>query len=420
MRRVVSAAPAIVLASALLACATRDSTSPATTPLRVADAARGATAFAQSCSICHASGDGYDVAHFNFTDTTIVRRALRHVDTLTAYDIVAHIRSLRVAPADPTVRVFQPGGEVLTSDVALAMELFGSDHWPAGLTTAQLAAIDPRKVAVAVPVPRWADEVTNLDWMPDDPLPDAILDDQGQLARAAIAGYRAAPTSQNLARAVAALRTADRRTANPGAPCLDLAQLDRVNFEQCFQVRRWTATLVGQHFLRFGLPAQSAPELIDVFWDVGNVARKSIGTPTPLANATANWAAWQYLAWTFDPSRHPTVYTGGGLHKLGLDRHATFLALRSEVARPAGSVAPYDDVASAVSFAPNAWAYDVLDFGYRHLLERIAAGDVPRAVDAAQARDRVHVALTTALRKVPSAQAAALTALQDQILASIP
>src|SRR5438128_3225954 len=44
----------------------------------------GQIAFEQSCSPCHASRDGFDLAMFGFTDTTIIRRAVKHVDTATA------------------------------------------------------------------------------------------------------------------------------------------------------------------------------------------------------------------------------------------------------------------------------------------------------------------------------------------------
>ncbi len=414
-----SVAALLCCAAALLtACSASDSTSPA---LRRGDALRGSAAFAQACAGCHASGDGYDLAYFNFTDTTIIRRAVRHVDTLTAYDIVAHIRSLAVRGRTPTTHVFQPGGQVLASDVDFAVQLFGADAWPVGLTTAGLAAIDPRTVQVAVPFPIWSDEVTNMDWMPDSALTPAILDDNGEAARTAIGGYRAAPTQENLVRAVAALRSADRRAANPDAPCFDLATLTRVNFPACFQTRRWTATLIGQHFLRNGLPAQIDPSLDDALWDVGNVARKSISAQEPLANAHANWAAWMYLGWSFDPSRHASVYTGTGLSDIGLPRHATFLALRSAVARPARSETPYEDVASAVSFAPASWTYAVAAFGYQHLLDRIAAGDVPDSAGLVQARARVQAVLTAADRKVTvTGQRSTLSALEQKVLGALP
>jgi hypothetical protein len=164
------------------------------------DAVRGQFAFIDSCAGCHASNDGLDLATFRFTDTTIIRRAVKHVDTTTARDIVAHIRTLHPQELNEETRLFQPGGGLLTSDVDFATNLFGADAFPAAMTTAGMLALNPRQIAVAVKLPVWSDEKANLDWMPDDPLPAAILDDQGSFARGAIAGYHGAPTRDNLIR----------------------------------------------------------------------------------------------------------------------------------------------------------------------------------------------------------------------------
>jgi hypothetical protein len=268
---------------------------------------RGQAAFITECASCHASGDGIDIAAFQFTDTTIIRRAVAHVTQPTAFDIVTYIRSLDTPTFAEATRIFQPGGVVLATDAEFAQRLFGVDAFPAAMTTNWMRSIDTRQVAVAVKMPIWSDESTNLDWMPDTPLPAAILDDQGSMARAAVAGYRVAPTNENLTRAVMALRSADRRTANMSAPCL-LEDTLRVNFTQCFEVRRWTSSLVAQHFLRYGLSSNPDLTLHDVWWDVGNAARKSIRNGASLiANARQNWAAWMYLSWSFAPSQHPSV-----------------------------------------------------------------------------------------------------------------
>src|SRR5688500_20313441 len=47
------------------------------------DVSMGRAAFVQDCSTCHASGDGFDLRTFSFSDTTIIRRAVNHVDTAT-------------------------------------------------------------------------------------------------------------------------------------------------------------------------------------------------------------------------------------------------------------------------------------------------------------------------------------------------
>jgi hypothetical protein len=384
------------------------------------NAALGREAFTRECATCHASGDGFDLAFFGFTDTTIVRRAVAHVDTATALDIVAHIRSLRVPSVPENLRLFQPRGVTVGSDVAFAVALFGRDAWPVELTTDGLKAIDPRQVAIAVPLPVWSDEGSNLDWMPDDPLPPEIVGYAGGLPGAAVAGYRAVPTRENLARAVAALRSADRVGANLGAPCL-FEDAARVDYEACFEVRRWTSTLVAQHMLRYDVRASLGPELHDVWWDVGNAARKSRQDPArTVERAVENWATWMFLGWSFEPSRHPSVYTGGGFRQLGLSRHATFVALRSQVARPRNSPMVYDDLVQAIRFAPGSWTTASAAFGFRHLLERLESGDRPtRPEQITEARADVEMAIAEVNRRAPAADRAALTALGQLVLQAL-
>jgi hypothetical protein len=412
---------AVALSVSLLFSACEDYRSPTDeTPSNIMSIARGQAAFVKECASCHASGDGFDLAAFQFTDTTIIRRAVKHVDSLTAYNIVAAIRQLRGPSFAEQTRLMQPAGYTADGDIGFAIGVFGADMFPADMTTARLRAINPRQVAVAVKAPIWSDEVSNMDWMPDSPVPGEILDDQGGLARAAIAGYRAAPTKENLVRAVTALRNADRRIANLKAPCL-LEDSLRVDYVQCFQLRRWTSSLVAQHLLRYGFSEQLDLSLHDVFWDVGNAARKSIKNGiSPIANARQNWAAWMYLSWSFDPSQHSSSYTGGGLSNSSLPRHATFVALRSEVARMARSANVYEDARNAINFAPTAWAYNVATFGFNHLLERLNAGEVPAATSLATARDQVISAVASAQKKVSVSQRTAIAALGDQVLAKLP
>ncbi len=382
------------------------------------NAALGRVAFEGECSGCHASLDGFDLRTFSFTDTTIIRRALGHVDSSTAKNIVAYIHTVQ-APANPeNIRLFQVGGGPLSSDFEFAMTLFGGDGWPAEMSTAQLLAIDPRTVRIAARLPIWSDEGNNLDWMPDLRLPAGILNYSGGMAAGAIAGYRAFPSRENLQRAVMALRTADRATANLAAPCL-LDDTTRVNYRECFEVRRWTSTLVALHMLRYGMDQHLGTPVHDIWWDVGNAARRSRGNSTAanrIDNPVENWASWMFLGWSFDPSQHASVYTGGGFRQLGLSRHATFIALRSEVARPKNSASPYDDVANAVNFAPNGWAANVAMFGLRHLLERLQAGDRPSAANLANAITRVNSTVTMATQKAPVADRPAIQALGQQVL----
>lgn len=380
----------------------------------------GRDAFVESCAGCHASGDGYDLKTFGFTDTTIIRRAVFHVDTASARNIVAHVRTLAAPRHDTRLRLFQPKGAPLAGDVEFANALFGRDAWPAEITTEQLLAIDPRKVQVAIKLPVWADEGSNMDWMPDFILPSGILDYSGGLARGAIAGYKAAPTSENLVRAVNALRTADRSAANPDAPCL-LEDTLRVRYRECFEVRRWTSTLVALHMLRNGTSVQLPNRMQDVWWDVGNAARKSrVDKSVPIANVRENWATWMFLGWSFDPSLHSSFYTGGAFREFGLTRHATFVALRSQVARPRNSVSAYEDLLNAARFSPASWTMSATQFGLRHLDERIKSGDRPTAADAvAAAVASVNSAMMEANKKVTVAERAQLAALAQPVLTAL-
>ncbi|GIT52818.1 MAG: hypothetical protein Ct9H300mP15_30310 [Gemmatimonadota bacterium] len=63
---------------------------------RPANAELGRVAFKEECASCHAAGDGFDLAVFSFPDSTIIRRALGHVNELAANDIVAHIRTIQL------------------------------------------------------------------------------------------------------------------------------------------------------------------------------------------------------------------------------------------------------------------------------------------------------------------------------------
>ena len=385
-----------------------------------ADAVAGRAAFVASCAACHSSRDGFDLAFFGFPDSTIVRRAVFHVDSATARDIAAHVRTVAAPRAGRGTRPFQPGGVVLSGDVEFATRLFGADVWPVDLTAMELRAIDPLEVLVAVPVPRWSVEFDNVDWMPARPLPDAILEARGGAPERALERYYANPSLENLLAAVSGLRMADRDVL-ADAPC---ARPDGVgpvlDGPACFELRRWTASLAAQHALRFAPAGRLHPLAHDAWWDVGNAARLATEPGNEIEHRVENWASWMLLGWVFEPGRHASVYTGNALVRMALPRHATFVALRSEVARPRGSGAVYADVANAARFAPAPWAFAATRLAYGHLLERLGGGETPAPGEALQeARLQVQAAYASAAPKVTAAQRAELAALRDGILARL-
>lgn len=404
---------------ALGGCATDAPAGPATDPGQPPPSEiRGAGAFEASCAACHASRDGFDLAFFSMPDSTIVRRAVAHVDSATARDIAAHVRSLAVVGVGRTTRAFQPGGIVLGGDVEFAERLFGRDAWPEDLTSAGLLAIDPLDVAIAVPLPPWSDEATNLDWMPGRAPASVLEHDAGSVERA-IDRYYARPTLDRLVLATLALRGSLREGVAGGA-CQRSDGPGFVDPTGCFEARRWAASLVGQHMLRAGLDDHVHPLLHGAWWDLGNVARRAGRADGRLENREENWASWMMLGWIFDSGRHVSVYTGRGLIEFaGLERHATFVALRSQVARERGTFAPYADVASAARFAPGHWAHPAVRFGLAHLVERLEAGDGPPGPRTDEALARVDRALVLAAPKVAGAELADLALLRDEIAARL-
>jgi hypothetical protein len=173
--------------------------------------------------------------------------------------------------------------------------------------------------------------------------------------------------------------------------------------------------------LHNGMNLNLGGDVHDIWWDVGNAARKSRADKTiPIANADQNWTAWMYLGWSFDPSKHSSSYLGGGFRQLGFTRQATFVALRSEVARPKNSMSVYEDALNAVKFAPNAWAASVAAFGLRHLDERLTAGEKPATADLlATATGQVNSLVAESYKKIATADRAKIDALAQPVLAAL-
>ncbi|MEZ4415292.1 MAG: hypothetical protein R3E10_06025 [Gemmatimonadota bacterium] len=386
---------------------------------RAGDPILGQAAFQRTCASCHSSRDGIDLARFSFPDSTIVRRALQHVDSSTALDIVAHIRSLAVAPEPRGVRVFQPGGRVLSGDVEFAERLFGFDGFPGGMTTPRMRAIDLRHVAIALPFGAWSSEASNTDWMPEAPIADAILDYRDGWARGALDDYYAGPSDAHLITAVSRLRSAERSTDNPDAPCI-ASPNTLLRAGPCFETRRWIATLAAQHMLRSGVQGPLHPALHDAWWDVGQAVRIALLRDQSFENGVEIWTSWMWLGWSFEPGRHASVYLASGLQRLGLYRHATFHALKAMVERDAGLLDPYLDVRQAATYAPAHWTYEGVAFAYRHLLERIEGGDLPPANKSADARVALEAAQSAAAKRLTAGEAAALQTLLDQVLSRLP
>jgi hypothetical protein len=411
----------MVVAGMMLVTACSDRpTEPLDDPGASDAALRGRAAFLSKCTRCH-NGDGQDLAFFDFPDSAITRRALAHVDPATAEDINAHIATLRTTPRPRDERLFQPGSVVLANDAAFGTALFGGGELPANLTTAQLRALDRLSVRVAIALPRWSVEGANTDWLPDVPISATVLADQNSRPARALDAYRAVPTEANLLDAAVALFSALQRDDSPG-PC---------HFEssgpndpvECFHAARWSATLVAQHMMRYGITRPlTDPGFYDAWWEAGESMRRAQAAGQSPANLLQNQVAWMYLGWMFGADTRPSVYLLPALESLGLRRHAAWIALSSLVRRPVNSILPYDDVQNLPRFGYDLWTYSALRVAYSHLLERIQAGDLPPASQRAAARAKIAASFNegSAYAGMSPAQKDELRALSQSIVNAIP
>lgn len=339
------------------------------------DASRGEVAFRQSCAPCHASRDGYDLALFGFPEFDIVRRGVAHVDTATARDIAAHIRSIPVTPAPADTRLFQPGDGLIQSDVEMWEELFGTTGWPASLDPVDLAAVDPRKMAIPLGLPTWSNEQLETDWMPERPLPVPVLEAEGGIVGGALDAYYASPSLERLTALLDAFRqvTEDREDLTSDKLCRGEAAT-HPEAEDCFEARRWMSSLAALHLLRYGMPDDLPTTVVRTWWETGEAATSvRFGPGSGEPGRVRAVAQWLYLGFTFGPDefQERNGYVGQHLQNLGYERLAVFSYLRRMVGSgraQQGHYQRYIDGWYAVGRAPAELVADVAKFAFEYLL----------------------------------------------------
>lgn len=396
-----------------------------------ADPTQGLAAFRTACAQCHVHSDGWDLAHFGYSDADIVRRASAHVDTATACSIVAWVRGLDVPRKGPTHRPFRPGCAVAATDGAFGRQLFRGDLWPRDLTREQLLALRPREVATALPMLPWSDETSRTDWMPERPLPETLLAEHDGALRAAIDAYVEDRTTERLLHAAALFRELTEGDAGSGRIC-EGPEGFHTTPEPCFQARKWMAALAGQHVLRFGLEDQVPGEVVDLWWDVG-AAEATIASRNSPSRAVhdQSGSTWMYLSWSLDPLRQRTLpfYFPELVEQAGLGRHTVYsmlysAALASEE-RPDTARAYELVLAAAASRAPQQWSYDATAWGLDLLLSGQARGLRPATPEERErARTfmsymRVHVSMSLEPTYFTREQQKELQALVDQVVAGL-
>lgn len=400
----------------LISCDRITTVSPSDPPVfPTGDPIQGRVVFQDGCAGCHAGGDGFDIAFFGFGDQRIFDEARIVVDSAAALDVVAYIASLGVTPVRDGPAPFQPGGEVLADDLGFAQRVFGGDHWPEDLSSGDLLALDPLAVPVAVTFPVWSERVSNLHWLPEAPLDPRIADHRNGEVQGLLDEYYRNRSGDALVKAVAALRSADRDADFEASPCV-ASPLSRLEAGRCFETRRWIASLGAQYMLRTDETGRFDVAVHDSWWDVGNAARLSLRTEEPVEDALESWVQWMYMGWAFEPARHSSSYLASGLAEAGLPRHAAFHALRSMVARGKKSRLPYEDVANAARYVPDAWVHGAVLFGYHHLLDRLDDGDRPKGDARESAVYQTLLSYQIAASRLELLEILHLRALRDEIL----
>ena len=385
----------------------------------VLDTARGEALWSAQCASCHTSKQGRDLAHFGFTDTTIIRRALAHVNATDAWDILAHIRSLpRADTMTPSRRPFQPGNVVLANDLEFGVNLFGSDQWPASLTRAQLLAQDPTRIAIALPLPMWSDEASVYDWLPGNSVSGKLPAGVQAAAQAVINQYEAQPSITLAMKVALRIRAQAHNKAIPDAPCTYSSDLARYDAQKCADVGEWIAAFLYVEGVRSGDLHGAARVATPEWWETGHLFHKAQQFNRPLPMRDQLIAGWMHLGWMWNRALNKKAhYEAGPLAALGLNRHATWLILRTTVERPAGQFDMCGDILSVADNGAVQWMREALSFGYRELMYRAQRGELP--TNRNSCADYVRRAQLGVGRRMGSLVKAQLQPLADSTMTAI-
>lgn len=408
------------------------------TPSFEGDPLQGEELVRSVCADCHAAGDGWDLAAFGFPDTTIHRRGTDHVTDQEVQDIIRFIESkdteLRPGVDDdgePDMPPLQPGGRVLESDRAFAMEVFGQDQWPEDLTDEELLSVDPRALPVPLEMPRWSVEHNDQDWLPEHRLPEHVRTDPD--VQSNLSQYRRTQADEDLVRTVRAFD--DALTEGERFPG-EHGNTGRAAFVESFEMYRWLSTLIGTHHLRSGRtdltnrvdgrPVEGRHfGMTNPWWRVGDIMRRFAAfrdDPPPEVHKIA--ARWFYLAWSMrqDVVGHEQKYMSGALSRgFGLKRVSAFSLAYGIVAGASNNHHLYTDLYALNKDTPKSWQGNLTIFLLEHLINRWTSGDTIENEDQrGHARHAVQTAIDRVLEnngQIPGSKRERIRDLQGELLA---
>lgn len=345
------------------------------------NAATGLVIWQTNCMQCHAGKEAWDLAHFQVHDSITIRRATVHVTLSEAIDIIAHINSLTVTDTMTLARrPFQPGGGViLLTDQAFGIKLFGSDQWPASLTRSQLLAIDPLNVQISFGLPLWADETSNVDWLPGTGQGTVIVPPGVMLAsKKQLDAYYNNPNITTAMIAAKSLMTSAHNVNILDAPCMYGKVNSRYEAQLCGDVGKFGSTLLYVESIRSGKINEDAKVSTKHWWETGHLFHKAQQFGRPLAQRDLQIITWMWLGWMWDRALNKgSGYIAGPASNLGFNRHSTFHILRTMVERPSGNVQICADIENLGHYVATQWVINAETFGYHELMRRALSGQLP-------------------------------------------
>lgn len=301
-----------------------------------------------ACSNCHGP-DGFELAIYDFDNTTILRRAHPHLDAADAKNIVGLIEAVREKyhitkklspmsdrPLQPTGHVL-PGNTPLERDDAFAVELQGKlpllskgrirTIAEAKTAADQLVALDPWNLTIGVPFNRFSEDVFHgkehaslAHWLPD--VARQIPPENVATWNALQDDYLANPNDENLWKLYNRFDELTRPANKTG-----LAEIAGFKYKSLLLMQHEARRQdLGEKIVRPPIAFASFPDPIvpNPMWEVGEIARRfqdlsgaGIGMdPQELAKKSGGpsfrqqmldmQTSWFWLGWLFDQGLNRT------------------------------------------------------------------------------------------------------------------
>lgn len=352
------------------------------------DSTRGRLAYLASCQKCHGADIATDLELFNYN--SVVRRAMAHVDTLTALDILAHVATLGPGgPLDSLTQLFQPGTPATktASDIEFQTLLTGgTDEWPTRWTRDTLLAKHPRQVRIPIDLPRWSNETSRYDWLPftqfEIGLPTGVAN--ATIVKNAFATYRANLSWSNMNNLTGAISGAAHDVAIADAPCMYLnapARYTNETAQGCFDVRKFVASLCYITGIRLlATPDTIMARCQNNWWEGGHMAHKAQQMGKDIELRTLQICSWIYLGslHNWSAGANAGLYMSGpcghGVGGLGYGRWTSYTMMQmltNRLATAKGTIESCRDIWSMADHGHSGHLLNSMTYAFNIMLYRL-------------------------------------------------